>query len=336
MRPMSSSSAAGESGSSPAARHSGAQLSAWALARRCAAGFRDKNLTTVAAALTYYGVLAAVPGLIVLFTLLGLLGRRVSSGVVAQVNAVAPGSSGHFVETLLAQAQSQRAGTGIMAIVAAGLALWSASSYVSSFRQAANIVYEIGEGRPLWKTVPLRVGITAVGVVVLVACALVAVVSGSIADAIGNVIGAGHGAIVAWEIVKWPVLLVLVSVLFAILFWASPNASQRLKWVSAGGVVATVAWLLFSALFALYVTSFASYSKDYGPLAGMVIFLVWLWLSNVALLLGTEVNAEIARMRAIAGGLPEGAAPFVEPRDTRKLSQHDRDALRRAEASRRR
>jgi membrane protein len=304
--------------------------------KRARKEFRKKNLTMLAAALTYYGVLAAVPGLIVLFTLLGFLGRKISNGVAAQVNSVAPGSSGHFVQTLLSQAQSQRAGTGIIAIVSVAIALWSASSYVSSFRQAANVIYEIGEGRPVWKTTSMRLIVSAVAVVLLVICCLIVVVSGSIANAVGNVIGAGHTAVVAWSIAKWPVLLLILAGLIAFVYWTSPNVKQQgLRWVTPGGVAALVVWMLVSALFAVYVSKFSSYSKDYGPLAGMVAFLVWLWLSNVALLLGLAVNSELQRAKAQHEGLPDGTAPFVEPRDTRKLSAEDKQAVADAQAMRR-
>ena len=202
-----------------------------AVLKRARVEFRNDNLTTLAAALTYYAVLAAVPGLVVLFTALGWFGKNVTGRVVAQVNAVAPGSSGHFVQTLLSQAQSHKSGTGITAIIGLVIALWSASSYVNGFRQASNVIYGIGEGRPVWKTVPLRIAVTAVAVALLVLCAVIVVVSGSIANEVGNTVGAGHTAVLLWNIAKWPILLVLVSILLAVLFWASPNAKQPgIRW----------------------------------------------------------------------------------------------------------
>ncbi|HVX20297.1 MAG TPA: YihY/virulence factor BrkB family protein [Acidimicrobiales bacterium] len=306
-----------------------------AVLKRSRVEFRNDNLTTLAAALTYYGVLAMVPGLIVLFAVLALLGKHATDRIVAQVDAVAPGSTGHFVHTLLVQAQTHKTGSGITAVVGVLIALWSASSYVNGFRQASNVIYGIGEGRPAWKTVSLRVAITVLAVVVLVACAAIVVVSGSVADEVGNAIGAGHAAVDAWNIAKWPVLLVLLSVLLAVLFWASPNAKVGgIRWVSPGGLLATALWLVFSALFAVYVTELSSYNRTYGPLAGIVVFLVWLWLSNVALLLGAEVNAELDHAKAIAEGLPDDVRPFAEPRDTRKLDEHDKRAVAEAEARR--
>ncbi len=166
-----------------------------AVLKRSRAEFRNDNLTTLAAALTYYGVLAMVPGLIVFFTVLGLFGKKVTNNVVSQVNHVAPGSTGHFVQTLLHQAQSHKTGTGIMAILGLVIALWSASSYVNGFRQASNVIYGIGEGRPLWKTVTIRFVTTIIAVIILLLCAVIVVVSGSIASAIGNALGVGHAAV---------------------------------------------------------------------------------------------------------------------------------------------
>jgi membrane protein len=307
-----------------------------AVFRRAAAEFKSDNLTTLAAALTYYAVLSVVPGLIVLISILGLVGRNVASRVESQVQSLAPGSSAAFVHSLITQAQHHKSGAGITLAVGLAIALWSTSSYVNAFRQASNIIYGIGEGRPIWKTISLRLGVTVVAVIVLVVGACIVVVSGPVANQVGNAVGAGRAAVLVWDIAKWPVLLILVSFLLAILFWASPNAKQGgIRWISPGGIVATILWLVISALFALYVTNFSSYDKTYGSLAGVVIFLVWLWLTNVALLLGAEVNAEFEHGRAIAEGLPDDVRPFAEPRDTRKLSEGDRRAVEEAQAARR-
>ena len=166
-------------------------------------------------------------------------------------------------------------------------------------------------------------------------CAVIVVVSGSIANEVGNAVGAGHTAVLVWNIAKWPILLVLVSILLAVLFWASPNAKQPgIRWVSPGGVIATLGWIADSALFAVYVTNFSNYNKTYGALAGIVVFLIWLWLSNIALLMGAEVNAELDHAKAIAKGLPEDVRPFAEPRDTRKLDEHDKQAVQQADVLR--
>lgn len=292
--------------------------------RRVRTEFRHDNVTDLAAALTFYGVLAVVPGLIVLLSILGITGTNASQ-LTTQVSNIAPGSSGKVIQTLISQAESHHGGAGVAAVVGIVIALWSASGYVAAFMRASNRVYDIGEGRPLWKTAPIRLGVTLFAVLLLVAMAVIVVVTGSVAHAVGNALGVGNTAFTVWEIAKWPVLVVLISILLAVLFWAAPNAKQGgIKWISPGGLVATIIWLVISALFALYVTEFSSYNRTYGSLAGIVVFLVWLWLTNISLLLGLELNAELERQRAIAGGLPEDAEPFVEPRDTRKLSEAER------------
>ena len=306
-----------------------------AVVKRAATAFKKNNLSDLAAALTYYAVLSIVPGLIVLVSLLGLMGPNLTDQVVGQVQQVAPGSSADFVRTLITQAQANQAGAGIGAILGIAVALWSASGYVAAFMRASNVIHRIGEGRPIWKTAPIRLGVTIAAVLILLLSAVIVVVSGPIAKQLGDVIGVGDTAVLVWNIAKWPVLLILISVLLALLFWASPNAKQGgIKWVSPGGGIAVLIWLVISALFALYVANFSSYNKTYGSLAGVVIFLVWMWLSNIAILLGAEVNAELERGKAIAEGLPEDSEPFAEPRDTRKLDDADREAVERVRIAR--
>ncbi|GAA5029467.1 YihY/virulence factor BrkB family protein [Terrabacter aeriphilus] len=298
-----------------------------AVLKRARAEFKRDNLTDLAASLTYYGVLSLAPALVVLVSALGLLGRDATAEVVDQVQAVAPGSSADFVRTLVTQAQSNRTGAGIGAVLGLLVALWSASGYVSAFMRASNVIYDIPEGRPIWKTIPIRVGVTLLAVIVMVVSAVIVVVSGPVAQQVGGLVGAGDTTLLVWSVLKWPVLLVLVSVLFAVLFWASPNAKQGgVRWVSPGGVIAVLLWLVVSAVFAVYVATFSSYDKTYGSLAGVVVFLVWLWLTNIAILLGAEVNAELDRSRAIAEGMPEDLEPFAEPRDTRAMDEEDRRA----------
>ncbi|MCW2516141.1 MAG: ribonuclease [Mycobacterium sp.] len=310
--------------------------SLFAVLKRVGQQVGNDGLTDLAAALTYYAVLSIVPGLIVLISILGLLGPDTATQVADQAQAIAPGSSANFVHTLITQAQANKGGAGLSAILGVAVALWSASGYVAAFMRASNVVYGIGEGRPIWKTLPIRLGVTVAAVILLVLSAMIVVLSGPVAHQIGNLLGVGDTAVLIWNIAKWPVLVVLVSVLLAILFWASPNAKQGgVKWVSPGGVIAVLIWLVISGLFAVYVATFASYNKTYGSLAGVVIFLVWLWLSNLAILLGAEVNAELDHAKAIAQGLPEDVEPFAEPRDTRKLDDHQKHAIDQAQASRR-
>ena len=303
--------------------------------KRARVDFRHDHLTDLAAGLTYYATLSAVPALIVLVAILGLLGPDTTAQLTNQIQAIAPGSSAELMRNLIEQAQSNRTGAGIGAIVGIIVALWSASGYVAAFMRASNVIYDIGEGRPIWKTVPIRIGLTVLAVVVIVISVVIVVVSGPVAHQVGDLIGAGDTAVLVWNIVKWPVMLILVSVLLAVLFWASPNAKQGgIKWVSPGGLIAVLIWLGASALFALYVTLFASYDRTYGSMAGVVIFLVWLWLTNIALLLGAEINAELEHGRAIAEGLSPDVKPFAEARDTRNLDDEETEAVKAAERRR--
>jgi membrane protein len=188
--------------------------------------------------------------------------------------------------------------------------------------RASNTIYEIGEGRPAWKTLPIRVAVTFVLLVLLAVSAIAVIVTGGLARQVGNVLGVGGTAVTVWDIAKWPVLLLVVSFMFAILYWASPNVKHPgFRWLTPGGVLAVIVWVIASAAFAFYVANFSSYNKTYGALAGVVVFLVWLWISNIAILLGAEVNAEVARGRLIQAGHDVDEEPFLEPRDDRKLAK---------------
>jgi membrane protein len=301
-----------------------------AVLRRSLAGIQDDNLTDLAAALTYYGVLAIFPGLLVVVSLLGLLGPSATRSLKDNVGQVAPQGVFTFVNTIIDNAQKQQAGAGLAAVVGLVLALWSASGYIAAFMRAANTIYGIGEGRPIWKTIPVRVLVTLAVMVLLVISAGIVLVTGQIADQVGRAVGIGNTAVTAWNIAKWPVLLVIVALVLALLYWACPNVKHAgFRWVSPGSALAVVIWLVASAAFAVYIGNFASYNKTYGSVAGVIIFLVWLWISNLAVLLGAEFDAELQHQRAIAEGLPADLEPFVQPRDTRKL---DAEETRKAEA----
>ena len=290
-----------------------------AAARRSVREFKNDNLQDWAAALTYYGILSIFPGLLVLISLLGLLGKSATQPVITALTKAAPSSVRQIVLNAMVHLQHSHAAAGILAAAGIMVGLWSASSYVAGFMRASNVIYDVPEGRPLWKTTPIRLAVTLVMLVLLVASALIVVMTGALAARVGHALGIGPAAVTAWNIAKWPVLLIIVSVMFAILYWASPNARHGFKLVSPGSVLAVALWLIASGLFALYVAHFASYNKVYGSLAGVIIFLIWMWISNTAVLIGAEFNAELERGRAIAGGLPPDQEPFTELRDTRKL-----------------
>ncbi|MGC4797072.1 putative ribonuclease-like protein YfkH [Micromonospora saelicesensis] len=306
--------------------------SGWKAAlRRTISEFQDDSLTDWAAALTYYGVLSIFPGVLVLISLLGLLGESATEGVKDTVNQAVPNDSiRQIIENAIKTAQESGGLASLAAIIGLVAAFWSASGYIGAFMRASNTIYDVPEGRPIWKTLPIRLGVTAVIGVLLLASAVIVVFTGRLAESVGDVIGLGPTAVAVWDIAKWPVLLILVSLMFAILYWASPNARHGgFRWVSPGGVLAVVIWLVISGLFAFYVSNFGSYNKTYGALAGVIIFLVWLWLSNIAILLGAEFDAELERGRAISAGHAVDDEPYVELRDDRKLRKKRNSAGRR-------
>jgi membrane protein len=288
--------------------------------RRTVREFREDNLTDWAAALTYYAVLAIFPAIIALVSILGLIGSSATQPLLDNLDKLAPGPARDIFKSAIGNLQHSRGGAGVIFVLGLAGALWSASGYVAAFMRASNAIYGVGEGRPIWKTLPVRVGVTVVLVVLLAVSAVAVALTGGLAKQLGDLLGVGSTAITVWDIAKWPVLLLVVSFMFAILYWASPNVKQPgFRWITPGGVLAVLITLVASAGFALFVADFGSYNKTYGALAGVVVFLVWLWIANIAVLLGAEFNAELERGRRIEAGHPEDDEPFVEPRDTRKL-----------------
>jgi len=278
--------------------------------------FKRDNLTDLAAALTYYGVLSIFPLLLVLVSILGLVGKSATQPLIDNVGTVAPGAAKDIVTSAIQNLQKSQGAAGILFVVGLVAALWSASSYIAAFMRAANEIWDVEEGRPTWKTIPLRLAITLVTVILLAVMALAVVLTGPLAEQVGNVIGLGSTAVTVWDIAKWPVMILIVSLMFAFLYWAAPNVRHpKFQWVSPGGVLAVLLWIVASAAFAFYVANFGSYNKTYGALAGVIIFLVWLWITNVVILLGAEFNAEIERGRQIQAGVPEDKEPFLAPRD---------------------
>jgi membrane protein len=294
--------------------------------KRTVKEFKEDNLTDWAAALTYYGVLAIFPALIVLVSILGLVGESATQPLIDNLGAVAPGPAKEIFTSAIENLQGDRGAAGVLFIVGILGALWSASGYVAAFMRASNSIYDMPEGRPIWKTLPVRVGLTLVLLALLTITSIAVVLTGGLAERVGDLVGLGETAVTVWNYAKWPVLLVIVSFMFAVLYWAAPNVKQPgFRWVSPGGVVAVIGWLIASAAFAFYVGNFGSYNKTYGALGGVVVFLVWLWISNIMILLGAEFNAELERERAIERGMrPEDKEPFAQPRDTRKMNELDR------------
>ena len=283
--------------------------------------FSANEGTDKAAALTYYGIQALFPALIALVSILGLIGTSATQPLIENLGTVAPGAAKDIISNTLNNLSKSQGAAGVAFIIGLLLALNSASSYISAFSRASNAIYEVEEGRPIWKLKPAQIGTTLVLLLLLVLVIVGVSVSGPITKELGNLIGAGGSFATIFDIAKIPVILLVVSFMFAFLYWAAPNVKQPgFKFFSPGGVLALVVWIVASLLFALYVAKFASFNKTYGPLGGIIVFLVWLWITNVAVVLGAQFNAELQRSQQIEGGHEAPLdQPFLEPRDVSKL-----------------
>lgn len=296
--------------------------------------FGRDQCTDLAAALTYYAVLSVFPALVVVVSLLGVFGqgRQTSDAILRIVGDIAPVST---VDTLRGPIEQlvEAPSAGLALVMGILGALWSASGYVGAFSRAMNRIYEVKEGRPVWKLRPQQLLLTAAGLVVAALVAFMLAVSGPVATVLGHHLGIGDTAQTVWNIARWPVLLALVALGVALLYYAGPNVQQpRFRWISVGAFVAITVWVIASLGFGVYVANFSSYNKTYGALAGVVVFLLWLWITNLALLFGAEVDAELERGRELQAGIAAEDDLKLPLRDTTVADKDDakdeRDILR--------
>jgi len=284
--------------------------------KRVVSEFKDDNLTDWAAALTYYAVLSIFPAFIAMISILGLVVdpatiTRVVTDIVRQLG---PADAVSTFQGPIEQIASNRSTAVFGLIFGLAVALWTASNYVGAFMRASNAVYEREEGRPFWKLKPLQLLVTLILVMLAALVVLALIVTGPVAQAVGDAVGLGDAAVTAWNIAKWPGMLLVVMLMLAILYWSAPNAKPAgFRWVSPGSVVAVVLWIVASVAFAFYVANFGSYNKTYGTLAGVIVFLVWMWITNIAVLLGAELNAETERAREIEAGMPGAEEEIQAP-----------------------
>ncbi len=285
--------------------------------------FLDDECTDLAAALTYYAVLSIFPALLALVSVLGLV-TDPSKAVQKVMDILEPLVSKQTLEavqpvvTNLASSQ----GAGLTLILGLVLALWSASGYVTAFSRAMNRIYEIREGRPFWKLRPIMLLITLVAVLLIAVALLILILSGPVAESVGRALGIGSTVVSVWQFVKWPVLLLVMVMVVALLYYATPNIKQpKFRWVSLGAVVAIGTWLVASVLFGLYVANFSNYDKTYGSLGGVIAGLLWLWITNLALLLGAEMDSEVERGRELQAGIPAERELQLPLRDDRKIEK---------------
>ncbi|WP_416905308.1 YihY/virulence factor BrkB family protein [Micromonospora echinospora] len=288
---------------------------------RSGRNFVKDNCADWAAALTYYGVLALFPSIVVVVALVGLVseGDRTVDTLIDLARDVGAGSvvANEGVVGVVEGVVDQRA--GVKALLSFGLlgALWSASGFIGAFTRASNAIYGVEEGRPFYRLRPMQIGLAALTLVLLAVVATGLIVSGPVAEAIGNLLNLGDVPRTAWSVAKWPVLAMVLMVLLSLLFWIAPNVRQpRFRWLTVGGAVALLAWTLASFGFGLYVANFGSYDVTYGSLGAVIAFLVWLYLSNCALMFGVQINAELQRGRMMQAGVPAPEEPVLTPKRT--------------------
>jgi membrane protein len=287
--------------------------------KRTVREFGDDNATDWAAALTYYAILSIFPALIALVSILGLIGQSATKPLLDNLGSFAPGPAHQILANALQGLSQSRGGAGILFVVGLAGAIWAASGYIGAFMRAANSIWDVDEGRPVWKTIPLRLIVTVVMLILLAVSALAVVLTGPLADRVGKLLGLGGTVTTVWDIAKWPVLVLIVASMLALLYYATPNVRHpKFRFLTPGGIVAVALWIVVSAAFAAYVANFGSYNKTYGSLGAVIIFLVWLWLTNASILFGAELNAEVERGRQIEAGHPPDEEPFLPPRDEPK------------------
>lgn len=291
------------------------------VAKRTVREFTADQCIDSAAALTYYAVLSIFPALLAITSLLGVFGNgeRATTALLDTVQELAPGQTLDIIREPLTQFTTSPA-VGVALVTGIVIAVWSASGYVGAFSRAMNRIYEIAEGRPWWKLRGTQLAVTVIAIVLVLIIAVVLVVSGPITDAVGDALGAGAMAKLIWSILKWPILAIAVIVAIAVLYYATPNAQQpRFRWISVGAVVALIVLLVASVGFGFYVTNFSNYDRTYGTFAGIVIFLLWLWIGNLALLFGAELDAELERARQLQAGIVAEETIQLPPRDTAQM-----------------
>jgi membrane protein len=286
--------------------------------KRTGTEFMEDNLTDWAAALTYYGLLSLFPALIAIVSVIGLVGdpQSTTSSLTEIVTEIGPQSAADTFSGPIESIASNQSAAGFAFVLGLAVALWSASGYIGAFIRASNIIYETPEGRPFWKLRPLQLLVTLVMVVGLALLALALVLTGPVVDAIAGPVGLGSTAVDIWNVAKWPVMIAVFVLMVDLLYYASPNVKLRgFRWVTPGATVALTVWAIASAAFALYVANFSSYDKTYGTLGGLIALLIWLWISNLAILFGHQLNAERERSLELEEGVPRAGHEIqLEPR----------------------
>ncbi|MGN6558600.1 MAG: YihY/virulence factor BrkB family protein [Solirubrobacterales bacterium] len=294
----------------------------WPTLKRTLTEFQEDNLSDWAAALTYYGLLSLFPALIAMVSLIGIFGdpKTTTAKLTEIIAEIGPESGAETFEGPIKSIVENQTAAGFAFVFGLLAALWSASGYVGAFTRASNIIYETPEGRPFWKLRPLQIAVTLAMIIMMALLAVGLVLTGPVVAAIANPIGLSSTAVDVWNVAKWPVMAAIFILMVDVLYYATPNVKLRgFRWVTPGAIVAIVVWAIVSALFALYVANFSSYDKTYGTLAGLVVLLLWFWITNLAILFGHQMNAERERSAEIDEGHPRAEKEIqLEPRNEPK------------------
>ena len=281
--------------------------------KRTVKAFNEDKLTDWAAALTYYGVLAIFPALLVAVSVLGLIGDSATDSLLTNLEDVAPGPAQEILTNAITNLQGAQGASGVAFVLGLLAAVWASSGYVNGFMRASNSIYDVDDAPLLAKTLPVRLGLTVLLMLLAGVSAFAVMLTGGLAKEVGNVVGIGDTAVEVWNLAKWPVLLFLVSGLVAVLYWGAPNVKLPFRLFSPGALLGVLGWVIASLAFAFYVSNFSTYNKTYGALAGPIVFLLWLWISNICILLGAELNAELERSRKLeAGEISQPGQAFTE------------------------
>ncbi|SLK13141.1 YihY/virulence factor BrkB family protein [Arthrobacter sp. P2b] len=290
------------------------------IAKKTLREFNKDQCPDLAAALTYYAVLSLFPAILALVSLIGIFGdpQKTTDALLQIVRGFAPAETVNTVSGTVSELANAPA-AGFTLVIGLATALWSASGYVGAFGRAMNRVYEVDEGRAFIKLRGTMLAVTLLAIVIIALLAGMLVLSGPVSEAVGGLIGLSGVFLTVWNIAKWPVMVALIIVIIAVLYYATPNVKQpKFKWMSMGSGIALFVFLLASLGFGFYVGNFGNYNKTYGALGGVIVMLLWLWILNMSLLFGAEFDAEMERGRQLQAGIEAEETIQLPPRDTKK------------------
>jgi membrane protein len=279
----------------------------WRIVKRTFDQYRSDGVANLAAALTYRSVLSLFPGLIALVALLGLLGQypQTFNAIVKIVGGFAPQSTVQTISGPIRQIITHKGGAGALLGVGLAGAIWAASGYIGAFSWAANVIWEAERGRSWYRQWPFNIAVTLITLVLITSVVIALVLTGPVADAVGKQLGVGSTGLQVWNVAKWPVIVAVVTLMISGLYYIGPNVRPPgWRWLTPGAILAMIVWGITSIGLGVYVANFGAYNKTYGTLGAIITFLVWVWLTNIALLVGIELDSEIERERQITGNQP--------------------------------